>query len=92
MPERHKHYKIYEERMDGPHEERGIAAGDWRDPDEVLDVAGCRIVKLNETDEASEVVVQDDRGQHIDVKGWLDKNSGKVLVLPIIARDQQRHN
>lgn len=92
MPVREESYKVYPERVDGPNEERGIAAGDWRDKDEILDVAGCHIVKLDQTDEDSPVVVQKANGETVDIEGWIDQHEGKVLVLPIIARDEQRHN
>ena len=83
---------IYDETVHGPNSDRDIVAGDWRDPDAVLDVRECRIVQLDAANESSPIVVQDADGEHIDVEGWLRQQVGRVLVLPIIARDFQRHN
>jgi hypothetical protein len=88
----HGRYSIYNETVHGPNQERGIAANDWRDADAVLDLTGCRVIELEGQGANRRVVVQNDRGEHIDVSAWLEGQVGRVLVLPIVARDEQRHN
>lgn len=83
---------IYDETVHGPNNDLDIVAGDWRDPDHVLDLREHRIEKLNETDEASPIVVKNALGEHIDIQLWLNANAGRVLILPIVARDRARHN
>lgn len=91
MP-RYGQYEIYDETVHGPHQKRNIKAGDHRDPDNVLDIAGARVVELEQTTPNRRVVVQGEGGEHIDLQAWLEQQVGRVIVLPIIARDEQQHN
>ncbi len=84
-------YEIYDEQVWGPHQERGIAAGDYRGPDQVLDVSGFEVVELDRTGAGRRVVLQAPSGEHIDLNEWLQDKVGLRLVLPIIARDFQQH-
>jgi hypothetical protein len=87
----HGKYTIYPETVHGPNQDRDIKTGDWRDPDQVLDVAGFEVVELDRTGAGRRVVLQAPSGEHIDLNEWLQDKVGLRLVLPIIARDFQQH-
>src|SRR5260221_7307772 len=95
-------YKVDEEKVFGPDEERGIAAGDWRDPDALLLLDGLRVYTRDETlppDWSQGAYLMDnatgktfDLGPNPLAVFRQAHDEGRVLYGVIIARDEQRHN
>jgi hypothetical protein len=96
-------FKVWNQRVDGPNEERQIAAEDWRDPDRVQHLDGIRVQSndldwqeshnKSEPDWSAGFYGMDQQGRKVDLLAIFKQAclEGRVLYGIAIARDEQRH-
>jgi len=92
------HLKVYDEKVFGPDQERGIAERDWRDPDVVLTLDGYRVYRKEEDGQPHWFLMHNETMRSIEIGAEPMEffkrahDEGRVLYGTLVARDEQRHN